>query len=149
MANSVAEAVIGAVVLVAAAGFVVYAGQVRGTSVTGGSYPLTAKFRSAEGIGVGTDVRLAGIKVGTVTHLALDPQTFEADATFSVQDTVKLPDDSDVKISSEGLLGGNFVELTPGASETEFAAGDQILNTQGSVSLLNLLMKFAGGSASQ
>lgn len=149
MANSVAEAVIGAVVLATAAGFVVYAGQVRGTSVTGGSYPLTAKFRSAEGIGVGTDVRLAGIKVGSVTHLALDPQSFEADATFSVQNSVKLPDDSDVKISSEGLLGGNFVELTPGASETEFVSGDQILNTQGSVSLLNLLMKFAGGGSNQ
>lgn len=149
MANSVAETVIGAVVLVAAAGFVVYAGQVRGTSVTGGSYPLTAKFRSAEGISVGTDVRLAGIKVGSVTHLALDSKTFEADATFAVQDNLQLPDDSDVKISSEGLLGGNFVELTPGASETNFAAGDQILNTQGSVSLLNLLMKFAGGGSSQ
>ena len=149
MANSVAEAVIGAVVLAAAAGFVVYAGQVRGTSVTGGSYALTAKFRSAEGIGVGTDVRLAGIKVGSVTHLALDPKTFEADATFALQHAIQLPDDSDVKISSEGLLGGNFVELTPGASETNFAAGDQILNTQGSVSLLNLLMKFAGGGSSQ
>lgn len=149
MANSVAEAVIGAVVLATAAGFVVYAGQVRGTSVTGGSYPLTAKFRSAEGISVGTDVRLAGIKVGSVTHLALDPQTFEADTTISVQNNVKLPDDSDVKIASEGLLGGNFVELTPGASETEFASGDQILNTQGSVSLLNLLMKFAGGGGGE
>jgi phospholipid/cholesterol/gamma-HCH transport system substrate-binding protein len=149
MANSVAEAVIGAVVLATAAGFVIYAGQVRGMSVAGGSYPLTAKFRSAEGIGVGTDVRLAGIKVGSVTHLALDPQTFEADATFSVQDNLALPDDSDVKISSEGLLGGNFVEVTPGASANNFASGDQILNTQGSVSLLNLLMKFAGGGGSQ
>lgn len=149
MANSVAEAVIGAVVLATAAGFVVYAGQVRGTSVTGGSYPLTAKFRSAEGIGVGTDVRLAGIKVGSVTGLSLDPVTFEADATFLVQDNLELPDDSDVKIASEGLLGGNFVEITPGGSMTNFASGDQILNTQGSVSLLNLLMKFAGGGASQ
>lgn len=149
MANSVAEAVIGAIVLATAAGFVIYAGQVRGMSVSGGSYPLTAKFRSAEGINVGTDVRLAGIKVGSVTRLALDPQTFEADATFVVQDNIQLPDDSDVKISSEGLLGGNFVEITPGASETNFASGDQVLNTQGSVSLLNLLMKFAGGSGSQ
>lgn len=149
MANSVAEAVIGAAVLAAAAGFVVYAGQVRGTSVTGGSYPLSAKFRSAEGISVGTDVRLAGIKVGSVTGLSLDPVTFEADATFLVQDNLELPDDSDVKIASEGLLGGNFVEITPGGSMTNFQSGDQILNTQGSVSLLNLLMKFAGGGGTQ
>ena len=72
MANSVAEAVIGAVVLAAAAGFVLYAGQSRGVQVGAGSYPLNASFRSVEGITVGTDVRLAGITVGTVTGLDLD-----------------------------------------------------------------------------
>ncbi len=118
MANSVAEAVIGAVVLVTAAGFVVYAGQSRGMRLSAGSYPLVASFRSAEGISVGTDVRVAGINVGSVTGLDLDPKSFEAHATFSVRDDLKLPDDSDVKIASESLLGGNYVEISPGASET-------------------------------
>ena len=81
MANSVAETVIGAVVLATAAGFVLYAGQTRGVQLGGESYPLTARFRSAEGISVGTDVRLAGIAVGSVTGLELDPQTFEAEAS--------------------------------------------------------------------
>ena len=76
MANSVAEAVIGAVVLAAAAGFVLYAGQSRGLQIGGDSYPLTASFRSADGITVGTDVRLAGINVGSVTGLELDPASF-------------------------------------------------------------------------
>ena len=145
MANSVAEAVIGAVVLAAAAGFVVYAGQVRGTSMTGGSYPLTARFRSAEGISVGTDVRMAGIAIGSVTGLSLDPRTFEAEVSFTVQGDLAIPDDSDVKIASESLLGGSYVEITPGASEVALAAGDQVVNTQSSVSLLNLLMKFGTG----
>jgi phospholipid/cholesterol/gamma-HCH transport system substrate-binding protein len=145
VANSVAEAVIGAVVLATAAGFVVYAGQTRGLRLSEGSLPLVASFRSAEGISVGTDVRIAGINVGSVSRLDLDPASFEAKATFSVRGDLKLPDDSDVKIASESLLGGNYVEITPGASETVLAAGDEIVNTQGSVSLLNLLMRFGTG----
>ena len=145
MANSVAEAAIGAVVLAAAVGFVVYAGQSRGLSLTSESIPLRASFRSADGISVGTDVRVAGINVGTVSALELDPATFKANATFTVQKKLALPEDSDVKISSESLLGGNFVEITPGASDTMLAAGDEIVNTQGSVSLLNLLMRFGTG----
>jgi phospholipid/cholesterol/gamma-HCH transport system substrate-binding protein len=145
MANSVAETVIGAVVLATAVGFVVYAGQTRGVQLGGASYPLSARFRSAEGISVGTDVRLAGIAVGSVTALVLDPETFEAQVTFTVQGNLAIPEDSDVKIASESLLGGSYVEITPGASEVTLAAGDPILNTQSSVSLLNLLMRFGTG----
>ena len=145
MANSVAEAVIGAVVLAAAAGFVLYAGQSRGLQIGGDSYPLTASFRSADGISVGTDVRVAGINVGSVTVLELDPASFRAKVNFTVDGALKIPDDSDVKIASESLLGGNFVEITPGASEDLLQAGDEIVNTQGSVSLLNLLMRFGTG----
>ena len=108
MANSAAETVIGAVVLATAVGFVVYAGQTRGVQFAGTSYPLTASFRSAEGISVGTDVRLAGITIGSVTGLELDRETFEANATFSVAGDLALPEDSDVKIASESLLGGSF-----------------------------------------
>jgi phospholipid/cholesterol/gamma-HCH transport system substrate-binding protein len=144
--NSVAETVIGAVVIAAAVGFVVYAGQVSGRQAARDSYTLTARFRSVEGVAVGTDVKLAGIRVGAVTGLELDPASYEAKATFSVDRSIELPEDSDVKVASEGLLGGSFIELTPGGSEFMLAEGDEILNTQSSVSLLNLLMRFAGGS---
>jgi phospholipid/cholesterol/gamma-HCH transport system substrate-binding protein len=142
MANGVAETVLGAVVLATAAGFVIYAGQTRGLQLGGEAYELSASFRSAEGITVGTDVRLAGIKVGSVTALDLDPESYQAQATFTVQSDLMLPDDSDIKIASEGLLGGAFLEITPGASDFMLSAGDEIVNTQGSVNLLNLLMRF-------
>ena len=87
-------------------------------------------------------MRLAGIKVGAVTALALDPETYRARATFTVRDELRLPEDSDIKIASEGLLGGAFVEVTPGASDAMLRPGDEIVNTQGSVNLLNLLMRF-------
>lgn len=142
MANSVSETVIGAVVVAMAVGFVVYAGRTGAGNAQGGSYPLVANFRSAEGIAVGTDVRLAGIRIGSVTGLTLDTTSFAARATFTVQDDLEIPEDSDVKIASEGLLGGSFVEITPGASEFALAEGDEIVNTQGAISLLNLLMRF-------
>ena len=125
----------------------VFAAQGAGISSDPGSYTLRAAFRSVDGIRVGTDVRLAGVKVGTVTTLSLNPKTFFADATVSLPNDVILPDDSAILISSEGLLGGNFVEVVPGGSTGNLAAGDEILDTQGSVSLVNLLMKFVGAKS--
>jgi len=139
--DNVAETIIGAVVIAAAAGFALYAGQVSGRQ-GGEGYPLTAQFRSVEGIAVGTDVRLAGIRVGAVTALELDPATYQARATFTVDGGLEIPEDSDVKIASEGLLGGSFLEITPGASEFKLEPGAEVVNTQSSVDLLNLLMRF-------
>ncbi|MGP3696126.1 outer membrane lipid asymmetry maintenance protein MlaD [Rhodobacter sp. NSM] len=147
MAENRSEILAGAAVLAAAIGFLVYAGESAGITRDGGSYPLTASFRSAEGISVGTDVRLAGVKVGTVTALSLNPQTFFADATISVRQGIGLPTDSAILISSEGLLGGNFVELVPGGALENLQPGEEIEDTQGSVSLISLLMKFVGSGA--
>jgi phospholipid/cholesterol/gamma-HCH transport system substrate-binding protein len=145
MSNNIAEAVIGAVVVASAVVFALYAGRTSGSGVGRDSYSLLANFRSVEGISLGTDVRLAGIKVGSVTGLELDPDDYQVKANFTVRKDLHIPDDSDVKIGSEGLLGGSFLELTPGASEYMLEPGDEVVNTQSSVSLLNLLMKFGSG----
>ena len=142
MSHNTAEVAVGAAVLAVALGFAVYAGQIAGVGSGGGGYPLTASFRSAEGVSLGTDVRLAGVKVGTVTGIDLDPQTFRAMTTFTVKDGIDVPDDSSVVVSSEGLLGGNFVEILPGGSPFAYEAGDEVLDTQGAVSLISLLLKF-------
>ena len=146
MSENKTEVLTGAAVLAAAVGFLVYAGQSAGLARSAGSYPLKASFRSVEGITVGTDVRLAGVKVGTVSNLALNPGTYFADATIAVREGVELPTDSAILISSEGLLGGNYVELVPGGAPEMLGPGDEIEDTQGAVSLITLLMKFAGGS---
>lgn len=147
MSENTTEVIVGGVVLAAAIGFVVYAGQLTGfSSGSGATYDYTASFRSIEGVSVGTDVRMAGVKVGTVTSLVLDPATFRADATFTVANTLELPEDSAVVISSEGLLGGNFVELLPGGSTFNLEPGSEIEDTQSSVSLVQLLLKFVTGS---
>jgi phospholipid/cholesterol/gamma-HCH transport system substrate-binding protein len=146
MAYERAEILAGAAVLAVALGFTLYAARGAGIGGEGDSYPLTASFRSVEGVTVGTDVRLAGVKVGTVTELKLNPETFFADATISVRKDVAVPVDSTILISSEGLLGGNFVELQPGGALETLEPGGEVEDTQGAVSLITLLMKFAGGS---
>ncbi len=148
MAYERAEVLAGAAVLVVAIGFAVYAAQGSGMLDAPQSYPLTASFRSIEGISIGSDVRLAGVKVGTVTDLSLNPTTFFADARISLRNDVLLPVDSTILVSSEGLLGGNFVELLPGGALENLEPGGEIEDTQGAVSLITLLLKFVGGDAS-
>ena len=138
------EVATGGVVLAAAVAFFFYASGAGGTN-SEGSYDLTAAFRSAEGIGIGTEVRLAGVRIGTVTAMELNPQSFLAETTFTVSDLYEIPDDSAVAVSSEGLLGGNFVEIIPGGSPFNLEAGGEILDTQSSVSLITLLLRFVGG----
>ena len=149
MSESTAEVLTGAAVLAAAIGFVVYAGQSAGLTGPGGTYDLTASFRSVEGVSVGTDVRLAGVKVGTVTALDLNTETFFADAVVSIDRGIVLPDDSAILVSSEGLLGGAFIELIPGGSLDNLAPGDEIEDTQSAVSVINLLMKFVAGDGGE
>lgn len=141
------EIAVGGLVLAVAVGFVVYAANAVGIGPRGDSYELRASFRSVEGVRVGTDVRMAGVTVGSVTAMTFNPQTYMADTRFSIRDGIELPDDSTALISSEGLLGGNFVEIAPGGSPFNLEPGGEINDTQGSVSLTGLLMKFVGGAA--
>jgi phospholipid/cholesterol/gamma-HCH transport system substrate-binding protein len=145
VSQRVTEIVTGGIVLAAALGFLVYAINLAGLSTQGSSYQLTASFRSIEGVSVGSDIRLAGVKVGRVTDVHLNGETFRADTVMSLNHDVQFPDDSAIVISSEGLLGGNFVEIVPGGSPFFFEDGDEITDTQGAVSLISLLLKFAAG----
>lgn len=147
--HNMTEVLVGGVVLACAVAFGVYASQSAGLTRDAGGYELAASFRSLEGVGVGTDVRLAGVKIGTVTDVDLNPDTYRADTTFSVKDGVLIPDDSAIIISSEGLLGANFVEVMPGGSPFYFEAGDEIEDTQGAVSLISLLVKFVAGDGGE
>ena len=140
------EIAVGGVVLALAVGFAVFLAQSTGLSGSSSSYPISASFRSAQGISVGTDIRLAGVKIGTISDLKLNAETYRAESTLSVRNDVRIPSDSAVVVASEGLLGGSFIEVIPGASFDYLEAGDEIIDTQGSVSLIQLLLKFASSS---
>jgi phospholipid/cholesterol/gamma-HCH transport system substrate-binding protein len=145
VASHATETLIGAVVLAAAAGFLVYAANRTDVALGGGGYPLEAEFRQAEGLSVGSDVRLSGIKIGSITQLGLNRDNFFATVTMAVDQDIKLPEDSVAKIASEGLLGGSFVSVDPGASEFMLEPGASFQHTQGSVNLIDLVSKAIHG----
>jgi phospholipid/cholesterol/gamma-HCH transport system substrate-binding protein len=142
MSENRLEIAVGGVVLALAVGFAVFLAQSTGLSGSSSSYSISASFRSAEGISVGTDIRLAGVKIGTISDLKLNSETYRAESILSVKNDVRIPDDSALAVTSEGLLGGSFIEVIPGASLDYLEAGDEIIDTQGSVSLIQLLLKF-------
>lgn len=140
MSGNLVETLIGAVVLLVAGFFLAFAystGGVGSGRVSG--YELEARFTRADGLVVGGDVRLSGIKIGTITRQALDPKTYDAVVTFTVDSRYQIPEDSALKIASEGLLGGNFLSLEPGGSDKMLAPGGVVQFTQGSVNLMDLI----------
>lgn len=141
-----AETILGAIVAAVAIGFLAFAVTRAGAVESTGGYPLTARFNRVDGVNVGADVRLSGVKVGTVSAVGIDPTTYLAKLTLSVSPTVKLPDDSSARVASDGLLGGAYVALEPGGSPEMLASGAEILNTTGTVDLLSLLAAAASGS---
>lgn len=141
------EIALGAAVIAVAAGFVVYAAQATGFSGPRGGYDLIASFRSAEGVTVGTDVRLAGVRIGSVTDMALNRESFRADLRLALLDGIVLPDDSAIMVASEGLLGGTFLEILPGGSPFNLEPGAVIEDTQSAVSLVSLLLRFVTSGA--
>lgn len=149
MRENLTEVIVGCVVLAAAIGFLTYTMSTTGFGGKGDTYDLTASFRSVEGITAGTDVRLSGVKIGTVSQATLNAETFRGDTVFAIQNDTVIPDDSAAVIASEGLLGGNFVEIVPGGSLGNFENGAEIEDTQGAVSLISLLLKFVTGEGEQ
>jgi phospholipid/cholesterol/gamma-HCH transport system substrate-binding protein len=138
MRNNVMEAIIGAVVLVVAGFFLVFAytrSDVRQVS----GYDVTADFNQVSGITVGSDVRMSGIKIGSVINQHLDPASYQAVLGMSIDNRVKIPEDSSAKITSDGLLGSSYVMIEPGGSPDLLKNGGQIQYTQGAVDLMSLL----------
>lgn len=133
------ETVVGAAVLGAAGLFLAYALSSAGTSGGAGGYQITAKFGQVGGLAPGADVRVAGVKVGTVADVRLDPQTYLAVTELALDGGVAIPADSVAKVTSDGLLGGSHVAIAPGGSPENLADGGQIENAQGAVDLFGLI----------
>ena len=145
MASNVAETIVGAAVLVVAGGFLAYAAQ-NADFGGGDTYPLSAKFFAANGVSPGVDVRVSGVKVGSVSSLSLDEKTFEAVVGLAIRKGVEVPSDSSAKIASDGLLGGTYIAVEPGGSEYPLEPGEDIEHTQSSVSIIELLGKAVHGA---
>lgn len=132
------ETVLGAVVLVIAAMFMVFAYSIADLKAVTG-YDVKATFLKVGGLERGSDVRLSGINVGTVVGQTLDPTTFQAQVTMSIDSGVTLPTDTEASIVSDGLLGGKYVNLVPGHAAEHIVAGGTITKTRDFQSLEDLV----------
>lgn len=141
MKGNVIETIIGAIVLLIAFGFVGYAYRATGSSTQDG-YVIAARFSRIDGLTLGADVRLSGIKIGTVTEMTLDLESYEAKIKMIIQPEIKLYEGTAAKITSTGLLGNQYISLDPGGGFDALGAGSEISNTTGSIDLFELISKF-------
>jgi phospholipid/cholesterol/gamma-HCH transport system substrate-binding protein len=146
--NTLVETIIGVAVVLVAAFFLYFAYTRTGTGSLSG-YELSAKLPRVDGLGVGTDVRLSGIKIGTISSLTLDPKTYLVVVHMQVRNDIRIPDDSSLVVTSAGLLGSSYLSITPGGSDKMLPPGGEIRNTQGSVDLMGMIGRFMQGGAAK
>ncbi|MBV9549751.1 MAG: outer membrane lipid asymmetry maintenance protein MlaD [Alphaproteobacteria bacterium] len=141
------ESLIGALVVVVALALLSFF-YFFGHSSAGGGYDVTARMAKVDGLGIGTEVRLAGIKVGSVTALDLDPKSYLVTVHMRIDDAIKIPTDSSLAINSAGLLASSYLSISPGGDDKMIAAGGTIENTQSinANDIMNLLGRFTTGS---
>ncbi|WP_341763592.1 outer membrane lipid asymmetry maintenance protein MlaD [Candidatus Tisiphia endosymbiont of Beris chalybata] len=144
------ETVVGFTVIIIALMFFSFAYRIGSFSKAEKGYNLTASFQNAEGIITGSDVMLAGVKIGSVTNITLDKISFFALLTINIKNEIKLPKDTSLAIVTSGLLGGKYIAVTPGLSDETLASNEQIKYTQSSVSIEAIIGKLIysfGGSS--
>ncbi|MCB1970379.1 MAG: outer membrane lipid asymmetry maintenance protein MlaD [Geminicoccaceae bacterium] len=138
MSRNIVETILGAVVIIVAGGFLTWAYSRSNVGDPGG-YSLVAKFDRIDGLDIGSDVRVSGIKVGKILSQTLDPASYRAVVSFSVESSIELPIDSSAAITSSGLLGGKYLALVPGAEDIMLKDGEEVTLTQNSVNLEDLI----------
>lgn len=148
MERNTLETVLGAVVLLVAAGFLylIYSETEIGASASG--YPLELRFDSGGSTIVGTDVRIAGVKVGSVIDQHLDAAAYQAVVTIEVDNDVQLPKDTSAVVTSDGLLGDNYILLNIGGDTEMLKPNERIRKVQGAINLADLINKFVVGTDS-
>ncbi|CAK6508245.1 outer membrane lipid asymmetry maintenance protein MlaD [Rickettsia helvetica] len=149
MKQNIIETIIGFVVLIIALLFLIFAYKT-GSSITSlKGYQVTANFQSAEGIAVGSDVMISGIKIGSVKKITLDPNSFYASVYLNINDDVKIPKDSKAQVVTSGLLGGKYISIVPGNDDENLAANEEIRYTQSTINIESLINKIVSSFGSK
>lgn len=139
MKQTTTETLIGAIVIIAGIGFFTFAYTASGIGRGEDGYRLIVAFQNAEGVHPGTDIRMSGVKIGTVVAQNLDPKSYQAMVTLAIDKTIRLPEDTSAKITSDGLLGEKFIALEAGGAPVMLRDGDHILYSQGAIDLWTLI----------
>jgi phospholipid/cholesterol/gamma-HCH transport system substrate-binding protein len=110
--------------------------------LSGNDYPLKARFVSSSGLIEGAYVEVGGVRVGTVEKIAVDYDSYESIVEMKLDEQIKLQDDSIASIRTSGIIGDKFVKIAPGGSETFLEPGGEIVETESSISLEELISKY-------
>jgi len=140
MRRNMIETATGAIVILVAVVFLVFSYSVSDLRPAEG-YDVIAKFNAVDGLAVGSDVRVAGVKIGTVVDQTIDQEEYRAIVRMKINPEIELTKDTVVRISSAGLLSGKYVKLEPGGAKEKLAAGGELTNTKDVISLEELLGK--------
>jgi len=150
MRESLFETLVGLAVIAVAGFFLVFSLSQQSGAATGDSYMLAAKFGRADGVGPGTDVRVAGVKVGQVASVDYDPKTVKAVVKMSLRKDIVLPVDSTAQIQSDSLLGGSYIYVLVGGDPDENLPvdGTGVFDyTRGTVDIMSLLLEAVGNAS--
>jgi phospholipid/cholesterol/gamma-HCH transport system substrate-binding protein len=140
------EALVGLLVVLVAVWFIYMAWERTGGGREAGAIHVKALFPNVSGIDNGADVRVAGMKIGSVISQRLDPSSYQAELTLALDKDVHVPVDSSAAITSEGILGRSYIALIPGGEQTPLKNGDTIADTQGSIDLMGMVGQFINKS---
>ncbi|MFV9857953.1 outer membrane lipid asymmetry maintenance protein MlaD [Rickettsia sibirica] len=149
MQQNIIETIIGFVVLIIALLFLIFAYKTGSAITSSKGYQVTAHFQSAEGIAVGSDVMISGIKIGSVKQITLDPNSFDASVYLNINDDVKIPKDSKAQVVTSGLLGGKYISIVPGNDDENLAANEEIKYTQSAINIESLINKIVSSFGSK
>lgn len=138
--RNLVETIMGAVVILVAGIFLVYAYDSANLRPVEG-YEVKARFSSIDGLSTGSDVRIGGVKIGTVTDRDIDFETYEAVVSMSISPEIQLTADTFAEVTGEGLIGSKYIRLDPGHDGAKIAPGGEITRTKGVVSIEELLGK--------
>jgi phospholipid/cholesterol/gamma-HCH transport system substrate-binding protein len=145
MQNNTVETIIGAIVVAIAVGFIYFAWESTSAGSLSG-YELQADLARVDGLSVGTDVRLSGVKVGTVSNLSLKPN-YLVNVRMRIASNVQVPTDSSLVVTSSGFLGSSYLSIAPGGDDTMMKNGDKFGHAQGSVDLMGMVGRFINGGS--
>jgi phospholipid/cholesterol/gamma-HCH transport system substrate-binding protein len=136
--RNLVETVMGAVVLLIAGFFLIFAYNSSNLRPISG-YEVKARFNSVEGLQEGGDVRIGGVKVGSVTGQSLDTKNYQAVVTLTLKPQVKLPTDSIASVTGDSLLGGKYIKIEPGSAKNLIPPGGEVKKTKDALVLEQVL----------
>jgi phospholipid/cholesterol/gamma-HCH transport system substrate-binding protein len=141
MKQNLIETIVGFLVILIAGWFFLHVYKVSDSAKPQDGYSVRAEFENIEGLTVGSDVKLSGIKIGYIDAIKLENEHFLADVSFRIKNGVLIPKDSRISVSTSGLLGGKYARITPGADDNMMKQGDKFLYTQSALNIEDLISK--------